>query len=572
MNNKSTLTICIIAKNDICVNTTVCIMNIYNDIKLNSLVKVNINFATKQSDLPKTRSEQVTDWYLNSFKDDYFMFIDSDQIFTTTDIIKSLEFCKNYDIVCGAYVKGDGNLTLEPKNLLAFHKNKEGELWYGSTGFMMFSYSIIDILAKQEEPVFINLTKKSYKFFYHRIAEEKQLKINNLWLGEDFSFCWFARSLGAKIYGYISPTIGHIIPKDCYVQILPTKKWDDKTIVIYCGITLESWSPENINTGVGGSELAIIKLAPLWVKNGYKVYVYCKCDKPGIYEGVNYTHTNDFCISDYFNILIVWRDIEFLKYINIDCKKCIIDLHDIIIENDFTENVIKNAYKICVKSKYHASMLKSKNCNNKIEIIPNGGAFEATKLKKDKNYLIYSSSYDRGLVCMLKWGWPKIKKEIPDAYLNIFYGWNGFDLIKPESQDRLLYKKTVMELLEQDGVKEYGRISREKLLLEKQKANIHYYIGDFQEIDCISVRESASLGAIPVVSKQCLVFEEKDYCIKIEGDPHTKETHEKGADVIIELLKNKEKTEKYRKNMKISEMETWENVSKRWIELFKNDS
>jgi hypothetical protein len=172
---------------------------------------------------------------------------------------------------------------------------------------------------------------------------------------------------------------------------------------------------------------------------------------------------------------------------------------------------------------------------------------------------------------MLKWGWPKIKKECPDAYLNIFYGWEGFDCVKKDYENRQLYKKEIIELLKQDGVKECGRISREKLLTEKQKANIHYYIGYFQEIDCISVRESASLGAIPVVSKECHVFEEKDYCIKVEGNSTTQETQEKGADLIIEMLKNTESTDNYRKNMKIPKEETWENVSKKWIELFKDD-
>ena len=156
-----------------------------------------------------------------------------------------------------------------------------------------------------------------------------------------------------KILGYISPTIGHIIPQDCYAKTLPSKTWSKNSIVIYCGMTVEPWNPEKINSGIGGSELAIIKLAPYWVRNGYEVFVYCNCDKPGNYEGVTYVHSDFFCINDVFDVLIVWRDIEFLKFIDISARKCIIDFHDVIEENDITEKMLKNVYKICFKSKFH---------------------------------------------------------------------------------------------------------------------------------------------------------------------------------------------------------------------------
>lgn len=117
----------------------------------------------------------------------------------------------------------------------------------------------------------------------------------------------------------------------------------------------------------------------------------------------------------------------------------------------------------------------------------------------------------------------------------------------------------------QDGVKECGRISQEELLKEKAKANIHLYTGDFQEIDCISVRESACLGAIPVVSKNVEVFAEKPYCISIEGDPRSKIMQEKTAEKVIEILKNPELAESLRQG---PVNETWENTALEWLKLF----
>jgi len=41
---------------------------------------------------------------------------------------------------------------------------------------------------------------------------------------------------------------------------------------------------------------------------------------------------------------------------------------------------------------------------------------------RHKHWVIYTSSYDRGLEHLLKM-WPDVKKAVPDAELHIFYGW-----------------------------------------------------------------------------------------------------------------------------------------------------
>ena len=87
----------------------------------------------------------------------------------------------------------------------------------------------------------------------------------------------------------------------------------------------------------------------------------------------------------------------------------------------------------------------------------------------------------------------------------------------------------------------------------------------YEEIDCISLRESAMVGCVPITTNYA-VIKEKDYCIKVDGDPQAKETQEALADKIVELLKNRQELVDIRE--KIQEYvkhETWEHVAPLWL-------
>lgn len=567
--DKPKLTICIMCKNEICALTVACFMNTCNSSNLEYFIKPHL--AIGQSDLPKARSEQVTRWYDESKPGDIFMFIDSDQTFIQSDIETSIHFLKEADVVCGAYSRKNGTMTVVPKDIVQFYQDKKGELLYGPTGFMAFTYNIIKKIADASPEVIgydaMSLKKICYPFFLERVIDDPEVGRYNCWISEDYSFCWLARQHGAKILGYISPTIGHIIPMERFVQIPSYKTWPDKSIVYFCAKTAEPWSGASIKKGIGGSELAVIKLSEEWAKRGYKVTVFCTCDDPGFHNGVEYVHENTFNVMDRFNILINWRSTSMLNFFDVHGRVSVLDLHDIVKPEDFTSNVLKNVNRVCFKSKHHASMANDKISDAITRIIPNGGYFKNEyKLEKDPNYIIYASSYDRGLPFILKWAWPVIKQACPNAYLKIFYGWNGFDAHQKMTDDVVKYKNIILDLMKQDGVSECGRIPQEQLLKEKAKANIHLYTGDFQEIDCISIRESACMGAIPIVSKGVKVFEEKAYCTLIDGNPRTKEMQEEAGRKVVEFLQNPDLAEKYRTEMmdKIPE-ETWSNIAERWI-------
>lgn len=549
------LTISVLSKSNLCALTNACLNNVI--AKINN---VTLSLAIGNSDLPKARSTELTRWYDSASPDDNFMFIDADQLFTSDDINRSLELVKKYDVVCGAYPRKNGTITVEPSDYTDFMINREGPLIYGSTGFMMMSYKIVNsLVVKFKNKIKTTDKSSAYPFFYELIVKES-FSNQDLWLGEDFSFCWLVRQEGGVVWGYISDTIGHIVTTEKYIQPLQSKNWESNSIVIYCMPTVEKWNGNSIKTGIGGSETAVILLSEYWSTKGYKVTVFCSCEKNCTINNVDYKNNNSFLVTDIFNVFICWRNFTLFNKCGIKAKKVIIDLHDIIDQNILNKTIWSRIDHIFVKSEFHKSIV---GVNKKISVIPNGGACDPVKIEKDPFYLVYSSSYDRGLLYMLKWGWPIIKKYVPRARLGIFYGWNIFDLVSTNKQ----LKNEIVELMKQDGIVEHGRVPRDILLKEKAKASIHYYIGDFPEIDCISVRESASLGAIPVVSSEMKVFTEKPYCITIDGNPSTKKTQEFGAYEIVRLLDNQNMLNELRENIDVS-CETWERIGERWIEHF----
>ena len=380
-----------------------------------------------------------------------------------------------------------------------------------------------------------------------------------------------AEYLKKRIFGFSEGSlVAKIEPESwtdtLYLPISRGKVWPKNSIVIYCGETVESWDDTSVKTGIGASELAVIFLSKIWEKKGYEVTVYCNCTKNG---DTRFRHFSEFDSADSFDILIVWRLAEVFYHTKIDARKCLLDVHDIVDPRQITTQVKSKVDFFCMKSKYHSEMI-SHESPDKIFICFNGGATSPVLgIKKDPRYIIYTSSYDRGLAFMLKWGWGIIKKLVPNAYLKIFYGWNAFDALRPNTEDTRLYKKTIQDLMKQDGIIECGRISHHDLLLEKQKAVIHWYTGDFQEIDCVSVRESASVGCIPVVSDFVQVFREKPYCVTVQGNPRTKECQELAGKMVAELLLNQNKHRSALEKLKTVETETWENTALRWEELFK---
>lgn len=134
------------------------------------------------------------------------------------------------------------------------------------------------------------------------------------------------------------------------------------------GPHFEHWDGTSLDKGLGGSETAVIVLAELWVKMGYKVYVYGDPELPITVNGVSYLPWYYFNPKDKFNILIQWRS-SFLAN-QVSSKKFYVDLHDIYSEVEHLDK-LDQIDGFFVKSQYHRSLAPNIP-DNKFIVISNG--------------------------------------------------------------------------------------------------------------------------------------------------------------------------------------------------------
>ena len=577
----------------------VTILSLFQSFPLSGYI-IEVKILPGKSNIDQARSILVTNWYDSASEEDLFLFLDADQTFTSQDILSLINL--NCDVACGVYSSLDGRPTCRPKDYPRFMTGENKEIYYGATGLMLVRKPIlcrVEALIKKEymghSRFWIsNDNNAIIPFFIQRLIISETIPSDTPvpeWLGEDYGFCWAVRRVGGTIKCHVSPTIGHQVaqikyfyPESCAgplgtfssTQDAPArfatqtlagleyqgKQWNRKSIVYYTGESRLLWSPEYINKeGLGGSETAVIYLGRYWQAKGYEVTVYGNVIE-GIYDGVTYVTSKKFQSHDRFNILILWRSYSFSVLNQVKAKQILVDLHD--MPNPHYKPLLDHLNKVdhvMVKSQFHRSLFSP---TDKFVCIPNGLPPDYWNLPisppRNRHRLIYASSYDRGLVEMLQWGFPLIKDAVPEAELHIYY---GMELLPIPVKDKLL------PLLQQKGVFEHGRISQQELLRKKQESAIHYYIGCASEIDCISVKESVMAGCFPVVSN-VNVFMEKNYCLKIDGHPNEQDTHIKASKVIIRLLQDEtfyqQAYEKVRAHC--NEIENWETIANRWSEVF----
>lgn len=351
-------------------------------------------------------------------------------------------------------------------------------------------------------------------------------------------------------------------------QILPAKTWGERDIVIFCGRSWEEWGAPSIINGIGGSEEAVIYLSRELTKLGYKVTVFNNCgDFEGDFEGVTYKQFYEFNYRDTFSHLIAWRENIFSK-VNIAAKNKIVWLHDVPLTVQFPENY--GFDKVIVLSEYHKSLVKE--CaphipDSKILVSSNGinlKDFSDQNIIRNPKRLIYTSSYDRGLEHILRM-WPDVLKEVPDAELHIFYGWNLYDKMVDVGVRSEEFKKMMLQLMNQKGVFEHGRVGHKQLIKEFYKSGVYAYSSHFEEISCISAMKAQACGCVPVVTNYAALKETVKDGIIIEGKSGIPDVDKRYSEALIGILKDEKRQEEIRSSVLNHKSQFgWEKVAQQW--------
>jgi len=344
------------------------------------------------------------------------------------------------------------------------------------------------------------------------------------------------------------------------------KMWDDKSVVIFGSNAFEDWGPDSLVTGCGGSEEAIIHLSKRWAEMGWDVTVFNNCPKEEDRDGVHWRRYEDFNPRDGFNILISWRNNAFLD--PKIAEKKFVDIHDVPRLSSFPADSLKDV-QMMAKSQYHRECFPNLEDDN-FTIIPNGIDYKQFPPNpvKTKNNLVWTSSYDRGLLPLLEM-WADVKKEVPDATLDVYYGFGLLDSSPAgKHKDYRVWKDNMERLLAQDGVTHHGRVGTDEIAKAYLKAEAWAYPTSFPEISCITAMKAQAAGAIPVSTDYAALKETIKEGILIEGDSKDPEVVEEFKTKLIELLKDDKKKEDIRAKLGKHDF-SWNSVAKAWDEAFR---
>lgn len=329
-------------------------------------------------------------------------------------------------------------------------------------------------------------------------------------------------------------------------------------IVFYCGTFNDEWDPAS--KSLGGSEQAAVAVAAGLVKRGYSVELYGNIPKDVMHQGVSYKKYASFQFRNKYKTLVLWRTNGCMALgLDLKADRIICDLHDNFplcygILNKYNHKI--NTYWF--KSNFHKREFESQ-CKIQLRpdqyfIQPNGIRVEDFSkdygVQRDPYRFIYASSYDRGLVWILKGLWPIIRQMEPRAELHVYYGMSK--QMNPEM------RAMIMDALQTEGVMNHGRQPVEVIARAKQQATFHMYPCFVNaEIDCITIRESLVAGCIPLLSKYG-VFTERDG-IHLDLDLRNPQSFLRPALMIAQMMRDPVKLEQERVRLrKSSTITTWE--------------
>lgn len=271
----------------------------------------------------------------------------------------------------------------------------------------------------------------------------------------------------------------------------PLYKQNNKVIVFNIGNGYETYTPHTVDVrGIGGSETAAIKMAEEFVKLGYTVKVYNSCgvNGEGIYNGVEY-YLSEKCDKIDCDILIGSRNAD-LSNVNINAKKRYLWIHDVYPYN-LTKEIYNKLDGIFVLSNWHKDNVKSAFDfiqEDKLIVTSNGINFDRfdREIIRDPYKVVMSSSPDRYLPSLLQM-WERIKKEVPEAKLNICYGFENWEFgARNDSNQMALIerlKKMIKDMQHLD-VNYIGRIDQNRLATEMLSAGAWLYSTWFAESSC----------------------------------------------------------------------------------------
>ncbi|KAG2781302.1 hypothetical protein PC129_g259 [Phytophthora cactorum] len=271
------------------------------------------------------------------------------------------------------------------------------------------------------------------------------------------------------------------------------------------------WGPTSLNSGLGGSEEAVVFLSRELQKLGYWVEIYGdpspqdistldQADEDNVRWYPHYTYDiNDKGVD----IFVAWR-YHISMAMGRAARKKFLWMHDLPQEDARrSPELLNNSDGIFCLSEFHAAVFPE-ILQSKITVSTN--AVDRSFFVNGPNHadrFVYGSSPSRGLYPLLK-AWPRIREKIPTAELSVFYGFTPA-FMKWGNSEMTNFTEWMNEMnrlvTETPGVRYVGLANHAQLAKEYSYAGFYLYPTTFSETSCISLMKAMANGAIPITSR-----------------------------------------------------------------------
>ncbi|MBN2010464.1 glycosyltransferase [candidate division KSB1 bacterium] len=337
----------------------------------------------------------------------------------------------------------------------------------------------------------------------------------------------------------------------------------DLVFYVVGGCEFHGNSPEE--SGIGGSESAVVYLTRALAKKGKRIKVFTNCPKPGIYKGVEYFDLVDFYIFNHFNKIERFVSVRSVKPFRngVNAKQRYLWIHD--NPNIKLNDVANNIDRIIAVSEWHKQqwMNEFKLSAEKFYATRNGideNLFQADQMPAREKRLIFTSQPQRGLDNMLRM-MPAIRTQCPDAELHVFYY---------PSPDVALTIKQICEQQDMSGVYLRGSVDKVTLANELMKARVWVYPTSCLETSCIAAIEAQAAGTPVVCSKLAALPEaviDTQTGWLIDGDPNDTDYQNQFIEKTVALLKDDtlwlQASTRCREH--VQSHYTWKQVADEWL-------
>lgn len=317
-----------------------------------------------------------------------------------------------------------------------------------------------------------------------------------------------------------APDTIRFLPHVLRYRSRPARKPDQKSIGIFCPIFIEPWGPKSLETGIGGSETAVIQMSKELAKLGWDVTVYCHTKEHGTFDGVHWTHHVGWNQKkDFHDVMVTWRDPKAPIQYGQNCRVSVFWAHDVLSESQWFMEPSAIYDSVFVLSDYHRTLYKERIPDELLWTTANATDPELwVEPKNEPHKVIYASCPSRGLIHLLR-EWSYIKDEVPDAELDIYYGWNAAFRQQAAVHPGFRRLMTEIENLKgQNGVTWHGRVGKHELAEAFSRAQVWAYPCIFPEISCITAMEAQIHGCTPVVSTYAALQETVRFGLRDEYD------------------------------------------------------